>query len=238
MLSVVTWQWGTLFGVDYVNKLASMLRRHLHTPYLLHLITDVEYVDDDTLDYGVIQHPMFTDHAEMRAASRSCFRRLRMFDRDFGELLGPRILHLDLDCVIVDDITPLVDRPDPIVLVKQSEIAARQRVVHNPSMLLMDAGVLHEMWERFHADPTATWQAAKNQGWSCSDMSIINDYLYKNRATVKASTWDEVDGVQSYWRKDGKLLKKGARIVLFYGKDNPGDAAAQAQSPWIKEHWR
>jgi len=236
MLSVVTWKWGTLFGPEYVLRLKSMLARHLHMDHRLWCVTD-----DPTLQYDVHCLPMFTDHAEMKAGARSCFRRLRMFDRSFGELVGERILHLDLDCVLVDDVTPLFDRPDPLVLVKQAETKRTNgttRVTHNPSMVLFDAGVLHEMWAQFHANPSKTWADARGQGWSCSDMSIINDYLHKHRATVPAATWDEADGVQAYWKRDAKLLKPGARIVLFFGNHNPHDERVQQQSPWIAEHWK
>lgn len=233
-LSVVTWKWGKLFGPEYVNKLASMLKRHLHMPYTFTCITD----SPTGLDPDIKLHLMFTDHMHMKAGSRSCFRRLQIFDKDRLEDFGPRILQLDLDTVFVDDVTPLFDRPDPLVLVEQNR--HRRRVTYNPSMLLMDTGILHNMWQRFHAQPDAVWQIAKRHGWNCSDMSIINDYLDQHQEIPRA-TWTVTEGVLSYWREVKRdvhgALPPGARAVLFYGSQNPSDGPTLTRSPWILEHW-
>ena len=42
----------------------------------------------------------------------NCYRRLRVFANDVHEWLGDRILSIDLDTVIIDDITPLVNIND------------------------------------------------------------------------------------------------------------------------------
>ena len=40
MISVICWKWGKLFSPVYVNRLRSMLARHLHIPHRLYCITD------------------------------------------------------------------------------------------------------------------------------------------------------------------------------------------------------
>jgi hypothetical protein len=231
-LAVVTWKWGSLFGSEYVNRLREMLCRHLHIPFELYCITD----DVAGIDPRILVHPMYTDHAEMVGGKRSCFRRLRLLDREMGTIFGPRILQLDLDIVITADVTPLFDRSESVVLCEQSVNAGRP--VLNPSMFLFDAGVLHDLWEQFHADPQGVHNKARKAGWSCSDMSIINNYVMVNK--IKAARWTQKDGVVAYWREVRRLggrLPPGARAVLFYGKDNPGDAEVLKKSPWIKEFW-
>src|SRR5712691_6631818 len=174
MLEIITWKWKQpngfeLFGPEYVHKLSSMLSRHLHAPYRLTVITDDLKLADSYGSFRIL--PMFTEHAEMRAGNRACFRRLRIFDRSMQDLLGPRILQLDLDVVITGDVTPLFDRPEPLVLVEQRRDDKVGRVTYNPSMLLMDAGILHDLWTEFHAAPAKVWEAAQKAHWACSDMS-------------------------------------------------------------------
>lgn len=241
-LAVVCWKWGSLFGPEYVSRLASMLTRHLHISFTFHCITD----DASGIEAGastgpIYVYPMYSDHSEMRAGSgsgeRACFRRLRLLDREMGNVFGPRILQLDLDVVFTADVTPLFDRPEPVVLVEQSVNGGQ--VVHNPSMFLFDAGVWHDVWEQFHADPLGTWAAAKKRGWKQSDMSIINDYAARQRH--HPSRWTQRDGVVAYWREVRRLggrLPPGARAVLFYGSENPGDEKVLVKSPWIGEHWQ
>lgn len=239
MIEVVTWKWGTLFGPEYVYKLASMLARHLHVPYRLNVITDDPLLVD--CPYGSFRTlPMFTDHGEMKAGNRACFRRLRIFDREMATLIGPRILQLDLDVVIVDDVTPLFTRTEPLLLVEQRRDDNLKRVTYNPSMLLMDAGILHELWEIFHAAPMKVWEKARDSGWACSDMSVINHYLQLHPEIAKAWTRDE--GVTAYWREVRRETKgplpANSRVVLFYGQENPHDKVVLERSPWVSEHWR
>lgn len=235
-LAVVCWRWGTLFGPEYVNRLASMFRRHLHMPYTFHCIATGDLAPTE-YDPEVALHPMYLDHAEMTAGSRSCFRRLRLLDAGMRDVFGPRILQVDLDTVIVDDVTPLFDRPEPLVLCRQQ--AVHDRVTYNPSMMLMDAGVLHRAWEEFHAAPASIWSTARARGWSCSDMAVINNYV--EQARVRPAFWTEEEGVVAYWREVRRAkgaLPPGARVVLFYGTANPSDADLREKSPWIEEHWR
>jgi hypothetical protein len=239
MIDVVTWKWGTLFGPEYVNKLGSMLQRHLHMPYAFHVITDAR----DGLDMSLVNyvHPMFTEHGEMKAGTRACFRRLKIFDGAMSTLIGPRILQLDLDVVITGDVTPLFDRPEPLMLVQQRRDDKTGRITYNPSMLLMDAGILHDLWVKFHAAPTKVWEAAQKNHWACSDMSIINHYLQIHPEQSRA-TWTRDEGVTAYWREVRRETKgplpKDARVVLFYGNQNPSDESVQKASPWVAEHWR
>jgi hypothetical protein len=239
MIDVVTWKWGNLFGPEYVYKLSSMLARHLHVPYRLNVITDDPKIVD--CPYGSFRTlPMFTDHAEMKAGNRACFRRLCIFDRDMATVIGPRILQLDLDVVITGDVTPLFDRTEPLMLVEQRRDDKLNRTTYNPSMLLMDAGILHDLWAKFHAAPKTTWETARGNGWACSDMSVINDYLHRH-PDVPRAVWTREEGVTAYWREVRRETKgplpNGARVVLFYGQENPSDKAVQERSPWVKDHW-
>jgi hypothetical protein len=235
VIDVLTWRWGDKFGPEYVNRLASMLSRHLHVPHRLHCFTD----DASGVIPSVACHPAPDPYpAHMVAgkgrASRSCFRRIRMYDRDMADLVGPRILHLDLDVVIVGDVTPLFDRPEPLVVYDMEN--RKGRVSYNPSVLLMDAGVLHHMREEFDRDPAGVWQRAKSEGWTMSDMAVLG--LYASR--VRPPTWGRADGVLAYYRDVRHApheLPEGARMVLFYGDDNPGDQRVAAK-PWVAEHWR
>lgn len=239
-LQVVTWLWGVgrgPFGPQDVNLLHRGLRRHLSLPFVFWCVTDYDG-EPAAFDAGIRTYPMFTDHAEMSAGHRACFRRMRIFDRAMGDLLGPRILQLDLDVVFTDDVTPLFSRTEPLLMHLQRSAPGRK--TWNPSLLLMDAGVLHPLWERFHAQPQQSWYDAKDKGWAGSDQAVINDYL--NRIAPhgpQPATWTRADGVSAYWEDsavDGRL-PIGTRVSLLYGSQNPGDADVQRKSPWVLEHW-
>lgn len=159
-----------------------------------------------------------------------------MFDRGMGEILGPRFMHLDLDTVIVGDITHLAGRTEPLLIYDQNAGTGAKKPTYNPSVLIMNAGVRHDIWEGFHAAPQKVYETAKTAGFSCSDMAIIGYYL---QTGLPAVTLGSKDGLVAYWRdvKPKNRIPNDARMILFYGNDNPGDPKVQTKNPWIKEHW-
>lgn len=244
-IRVVTWLWQdaskpALFGPEHVNKLHRGLKRHLHRRFDFTVITDHDDLAD--FDAGVQVYPMIYDHADMRAGNRSCFRRLRLLEAETSLRFGDRIAQLDLDAVIVGDVTPLFDRTEPLLMHNQGRPGSR--AIWNPSVMLMDAGVLDGCWREFNAAPTETWQAAKRAGWSCSDMSVLNHWISRRPLVddARPATWTAEEGMLAFWRDLPKQAQQrdlpvGARMVLFYGMQNPHDPAVMQRCPWIAEHW-
>jgi hypothetical protein len=71
--------------------------------------------------------------------------RLRLFSDDMRELLGPRFIAMDLDCVVTGDLTPIFQRTEPFVINAYNTTERDQR--YNGSMILMDAGARAKVWE-------------------------------------------------------------------------------------------
>lgn len=151
----------------------------------------------------------------------SCYRRLRMFRPDIGEVFGPRFVSLDLDVVITGDITPLVHRSEDIVLLKDSG----KHGGYNGSMVLMTAGSRPDVWTRFNGMTSP--QQALLAGRFGSDQGWISHVLGDNEAT-----WTAADGVYSF---KNELVRKGgdlppdARVVVCHGAD---------VKPWLPHMWR
>jgi len=255
MLSVVCWRWGTAYGVEYINRLRSMLSRHLDLPHCLYCVTD----DPAGLDSGIIPVPIWPANDLGRA------RRLRIFDESMRGLFGQRILQLDIDCVITGDITPLVNRSEPFVIWRSvpelwygkgsfHQNSENGKGAYNTSMLLVDTGILPTLWGDYCADPRAVEEKARKAGmWTMlkgtvggqtkytqllapgdDDQAVISLYA----RDLNPPTWLECDGVYKVGRRgfsDKSTLPENARIVFFNGslKENqPGEFE------WIKQHWR
>lgn len=185
MISVVTWKWGTLFGTDYVNRLRNMVERHLHVPHRLVCVTDDTTGIDPRIETVMLPEPV-------SALDSHCSIRMRQFDRGWSEVnLGPRFLLIDLDVVIVDDITRIVDRPEPLVCwwVDYCNLYAG-------GVVLQDAGILQGLWNEFSTSPNIF--AAKAKAWSGgshdgSDQDMINYYLDRER--IVPARWSPEDGL-------------------------------------------
>lgn len=234
MIAILLWKWqapnGPNFSAMYVNKMHSMLARNLRLPHRTYCITD----NEQGIHRDVITIPL---PSEFNNTPR-CRRRMKQYDASFAGILGRRILSLDLDMVITGDITPLVDRAEPVVLWKVGYAG-----VYSGSFVLYDAGALDGLYRAYKADPDGYPKRAQPKGCG-SDQSMMNLYL----AGRKVPHWTERDGFRT-WFGDGYAesehhgmsaarheLTAGARVVVL-GSADKGVMDSGAY-PFVTEHWQ
>jgi hypothetical protein len=167
---------------------------------------------------------------------------MRIFDRAWSSAIGARILALDLDVVLVDDITPIVNRPDPLVCWRVGYAG-----VFSGSVILMDAGVLDPLWRAFDADPDGLARRSWPRGVG-SDQAMLNHYLANTRTAPRPAVWTERDGFVTYFGAGYERLERrgvgpnhpnlpaGARIVVL-GSDDLAVLEQRDRFPWVSE-WR
>jgi len=231
MLTIVCFQWidpngrhNHLYKYDaeYVNKLASMLRRHLHIPYELVCVTDTpEGIED-----SIRTMPTPVDVRDWPGH----MRRLVMFRPDAAELFGERILLIDLDCVILRDITPLVDRSEDFVSWEPRLFYALNGKYsrYNTGFMLFDAGARPQVWSELTIERAQRELSVKHEG-VVDEQSWISHILGPDE-----TVWP--------WNGDVVSVKAVprpnlARMVFFNGPRSPGMPTMQQEFPWIKENW-
>jgi len=238
-LTVVTFKWRlpgyrAQFTAEHVRTLQRMVARHYPEPHRFVCFTD------DPRGLEDVALPLWDDHAEVPNPTGqgrpSCYRRLKLFSPKMKKLIGERIMHIDLDTVIVGDITPLADRDDDFIIWRAKSLFARRGFVYNPSLMLMRAGSRAHVWRKF--DPRTSPAAARRAGWSGTDQAIISHALWP-----KAKIWNRAHGVYSFRddfiRKGRVKLPAEARIVGFYGsRYNPAYPNIQRRYGWVRRHWR
>lgn len=236
-LRVVTWLWKPIpnyrsdFNAQRVNTFYDMVRRHLHMPWEPVCITNMP----EGIDRRVRIVPLWNDLASVASPhggkTPSCYRRLKAFAPEMENIIGSRFISMDLDVVIVDDITPLLSRTEDFII-WGSVLRTTQ---YNGSMWMMDAGARRCIWDDF--DPITSPIKTHNLGLYGSDQAW---FCYRLGLLEKQWT-PEDDGVYA-WRSDIKKnkyeLPKNARIVFFQGNFDPWEPYAQLHSPWIKDHYK
>lgn len=234
-VSVICWKWKPPqfyereFTADAVNTLYNMVKRNYSAPFHFHCFTD----DPEGIADGIRVHSVPNHFSELESPLGvhypSCYRRLAAFRHDFADLVGPRFVSLDLDCVIVDRLEPLWDRPEDIVF-WESQVPNQP---YNGSMWLHTCGTREQVFNDFH--PAQSPRIAKQAGFVGSDQAWFSYKL------PGEPTWTKQDGVvswQTHCKNRGWNLPPGARIVFFQGLDSPWDERVQARGRWIKEHYR
>jgi hypothetical protein len=236
MATVLCMKWGHRYGPDYVNTLASMVRRHLAIRHRLVCLTDDRTGIGDEVECRPL--PTLTLAPEWE---RSPWRKLSCFAPDLADLDGP-VLFLDLDVVIVDRIDPLFEHPGDFCIIENW--TQRGRGIGNSSVYRYHAGAHQEVFERFRADPASAVREHPNS----------QTFLSRNlpALTFWPAAWcrsfkHECLPARPWRRIRPARLPAGARIVVFHGQPKPPDAArgiwpergkGLRPVPWIAEHWR
>lgn len=231
MLDVICFKWHTpgyktTFTGEHVNILQSMVARHYREPHRFICYTN----EPEGIDASVIVRPLWDDLRYIPnptgGGRPSCYLRLKMFAPEVQADLSERFVWLDLDCIILDDLRPLWNRPEPIVLWQNP----RKLWPYNGAMLMARNGAHPELWSDF--DPESSPSIAQSRGYHGSDQGWISLCLGPNMPV-----WTADDGVL-YWscippnRRSHK--PDGARIVLTTSDNPPWDLDAQ----WVKENYR
>lgn len=242
MLEVVCWKWTTqgyrsTFNADTVNVLRDMIARHLRQRHRFTCITD----DAKGIDGDIRVIPLWDDFAKVPNPSNprnpSCYRRLRMFSAEARDIIGERILSLDLDAVITGPLDPLVDRPEDFVIWGGQTVQPGGRVTYNwynGSLMLLRAGTRTRVWTEFN--PATSPRAAHMAGCRGSDQGWISYCLGKNEAT-----WGTKEGVYSFRNHiipSKGILPSNARFVAFHGQYDPWHRHVQQAYPWVAKHYR
>ena len=236
MLSVVCWRWKpnpsyrSVFPAEAVNVLRRMVKRHYPHPHRFICVTD----DPIGINADVEIVPLWADYCDLPnphgADFPSSYRRLRMFSPEIERLFGPRFVSVDLDCVVVGDLTPLWNRQDDFVAWKDPS----PRTPYNGSMMLLRSGSRPAVWTQF--DPVHSPRAATRLGYLGSDQAWIGACLGPDEPK-----WTADDGVLSFRidveARPGGGLPEGAKIVFFHGREDPWDASVQERVGWVREHW-
>jgi len=236
MIDVICWKWEppplyrSQFRSVHVNILRHQVRRHLPIPHRFSCITD----NPKGIEPGIRIIPLWKDFANLSnpnvRGGPSCYRRLKAFSKEARQIIGKRILSIDLDCVIVDDITPLVARDEDFVCWGDTAKGTH----YNGGLWLLTAGARSQVWETF--DPISSPKETKRQRIVGSDQAWISCALGGNEAK-----WGTEDGVYSFRNHihgHGSKLPDNAKIVLFHGGHDPWHVDVQFDYPWVKEYYK
>jgi hypothetical protein len=238
VVNVICMKWGTKFGPEYVNRLHSMVSRHLKRAHQFVCFTD----DGNGLREGIRALPlptMFLPPGKERG-----WRKLSTFTSPLADLKGP-ILFLDVDLVIIDSIDCLFDHPGKFCIIK--DWARPWRITGNSSVYRFEANAHPDIFAHFLSNIDEVKKEVRNE----------QEYLTREIHKQGALTYWPRDWCVSF--KYGCMPKfplnffkapripVGAKIVVFHGLPTPADAIVGKgkgllrhvkPTAWIADHWR
>ncbi len=240
MVNVICMKWGTKYGPEFVNKLRSMVRRHLVHPHRFVCFTD----DAAGLDLAAGIEALPLPAMDLPPGKERGWRKLSTFAAPLADLRGPT-LFLDVDVVITGALDVFFDHPGKFCIIH--DWARPRRITGNSSVYRFEAGA--------HPGLLAYFLAHIDQ----VKAEVRNEQEYLTREIHR-------QGLLTYWPAEWCVSFKhtclpvfplnffqvpqippGARIVVFHGNPNPDEAVIGRghgllrhvrPTPWINEHWR
>lgn len=211
-----------------------MVDRHLKIPHRFVVASD----DPTGLDSDIEVVPLPAEL--LRLGHR--FPKLLLFSPEAKALFGDWLLFLDLDLVILDDITPLISAHDFRIMRTFTERREKE-MPYNSSLMLLRTGSRPQVWDRlgleegFAAERVAALMSDPVNRMGASDQF----WIAKTLGGLEKTWRSDEDGVTIY-RPDtlGALdvPPPGTRIVFFPGRFAPSMDLLQRRHPWVRENWR
>ena len=200
--TIVSVKQGDYYGADYVNRLASMIARHAGPETRFVCFTE----DTGGIDPAVECLPLLSD------TLTGWWQKVTIFMPELPGLSG-RLLYLDLDIAIVDDLSPLLHYDSGFAIADED-----YTVGFNSSVFLFEAGSFPHVWSSFTKRERSIFP--RDQDWIAYNLP-------------EADLWPNGWCITYRMRaRDG--IPSGTKVVYFQGKPKPHDYP----SSWVRDHWR
>jgi hypothetical protein len=213
-----------IYGPSHVRVLKAMVDRNLSLPHRFVCITNRPASDLD----GVETVPLdMTNHLP-----GTRFAKLMTFRPDAAEVIGERILQLDLDTVVTRNIDEIAGRTEDLVLWRNPNFGGRHRARYNTSIVLLRAGSRPEFWSKFDKNKHP---AMLRRDWGGTDQAWVS-----HMAGPDEPHWTNADGIYGAGRLLDivpgveTVLPNNARIVFFPGRREPDMPVTRERHPWIE----
>lgn len=220
MLTVVSILWGDWckpYGIEYVNKLYSMVKRHLSIPHDFICFTD----RPNEIDF-------FTDNIDVRPLDMPDwplnFKKLFLYKPGNG--LKGRIFYIDLDSVIIGSLDEMASYSGEFCGIAPFNPLLRHK--HTAGGLLsFEAGYGEHIWDE--VSNNLEYWVEKTKGGN-------ERYVYKHLVENPDRWQDLYPGQLVSYRLSCRWKKEpppDARFIAFYAVLRPHLATEK----WIKEAW-
>lgn len=238
MISIVTYLWRgdthRVYLPEHVNTLRNAFLRTLSRAHRFICVSDESQGLAGNVEW-VQTPPEARALGEIKTVEAgrfpSCYRRLWSFSAGARELLGERIMVVDIDFLPIARFDHLFDRTEPFVGWRPRQCWGRADRIGG-GIYLMDTGLFTRVFDDFAADPKHAQCEARRAGYRGSDQAWIS-YCLGGSVPV----WRDCDGIYSIrdFHNGMDLPPLDACAIQFNGPSRlkPWNHPAS----WVRAHW-
>lgn len=225
---------GDAYSWSYVERLYSMLNRHITPGIRLHVYTE----EHRQVPSPMIKHSL--SNWGITGPKKSWWYKIQMFNPEYHS--GP-MLYFDLDTVIINNIDWMWQLPLQYFW-SVRDFKYLWRPTHyavNSSVMLWDTQKFGHIWKQFLSEDFARTLKRYH-----GDQDYINDVIpatnrkFFDQNKVQSWRWQALDGGYDFSTRTHRLPNSGTAIdantsiLVFHGNPKPDQVA----DPAIVHHWQ
>lgn len=225
---------GDAYSWTYVDRLYSMLNRHISSGITMHVYTEADrpvpapMIKHELVDWGI------------SGPRRGWWYKMQLFNSLHHA--GP-LLYFDLDTVIVGNIDWMCNLPLRYFWTVQ-DFKYLWRPTHqgiNSSIMWWDTRNFDYIWKGFKQQDLDNLIKKHPGDQDYLNQSIENSKLrFFDPACIKSWRWQCLDGGYNFKQRayqspgTGTVLSKNTSVLVFHGKPKPADL----RDPVIQSYWK
>jgi hypothetical protein len=226
---VLCLKYGSKYSSEYVNKLYSMVSRHLSLDHEFVCLTE----DSSGINTEIRILPLKVD-----ASIDGWWYKPTVFNPELQ--LNGTILFLDLDIVIFNSIDSLfLYEPNKFCIINDYYSKRKGKFGMNSSCFRFEHGTNNQVYYDFMSNSKKIMSSLHgDQDWI--QMSIKSDYAYWPDSWVKSYKWEMynekeiIKNGDSYIVIGNPKIELDSSIAVFHGYPKPH----QVNNDWCKKNWR
>ncbi len=244
-LNIICYRWGTKYGVNYVNTLYAMVKRHLSCPFVFHCITD----DPAGLKPEIVAHEL------PNSGITGIWQKLMTFQQNFLGLEGEWVVSLDLDIVIVDKLDFLLEQPEQDFLIARNwskDARAGTGARASGSVYRLKVGSHAFIWDSLIKDFHAAVDQYHGKNRDVGEQNWLNAHIktfhyFSDGKVVSFKRHCRAKGHRFLGINTGCIGKAvvpaGTSVVSFHGDPLPPDVmysnyGVWRHAPFVKKNWQ
>jgi hypothetical protein len=239
MANVICMKWGTKYGPEFVNKLHSMVQRHLSLHHRFVCFTD----NASGLHPNIEIKPL--PPMDLPPGKERGWLKLSTFNAPLADLEGPT-LFLDIDVVVVGSLDEFFEHnPGRFCIIHDWQ--KPWRITGNSSVYRFEAGAHPDLLAGFLANIDRVKNEVRNeQAYLSRELHRQGKLHYWPRGWCVSFKYGCIPTFPLNFFQTPRL-PVGAKVVVFHGLPNPDDALIGKghgllrhvlPTPWIEEHWQ
>ncbi len=234
--NVVCMKWGTRYGAEYVNILYHMVKRNLTPPFRFVCLTD----QSDGLEREIEVKPFLDFDEPYPEKTKFClaWRKITLFDKQVYDLRG-KILFLDLDLIIIDNIDCFFSFSDRLAIIENW--SQKGRLIGQSSVFCFEIGKFYHLLEKFQTEQAEVLRNNRTEQVYITRELGKGNFDYFPEEWCKSFKFHCMPGGFFNSLMTPTKIPRNAKIIVFHGNPNPPQAIAGVWGkpvPWYKKFYK